>query len=121
MIHLRRKNNVMLIRALLSASLVLPVQIVSAQDEHVHGENGLPTWYAPDCCNVRDCHPVEDSTIEFGTDALGKPIVIHKPTPDAEPIVYYKDRYRQSQDERYHVCYYKPDRTPYCVYLRGGA
>lgn len=92
---------------------------------HIHGEN-VPDWYDPSCCSNKDCAPVPDSDIEFGLNATGEPVVRHKPSG----LEFSRERWKPSQDERYHVCYrpaggededgYPQDATAYCVYLRAG-
>lgn len=92
--------------------------------EHQHGFDDLPDWYDPQCCNQQDCRPVPDSEIEFGFGADGQPVVFHRPTG----AQFTRDRWKVSQDERFHVCvrvvnpgteneYF----AQYCVYLRAGA
>lgn len=89
-----------------------------AQEFHEHGVDGLPDWYASDCCSLNDCRPVADNEIDYGLDMLGNPVVLHKPTG----LVFERSRWRVSQDERLHVCYRGTSVfTPFCVYLRGGA
>ncbi len=95
--------------------LVFALWIIPAiAQEHDHGKNGIPDWYDPNCCNVRDCRPVEDSTIEFAM-LNGQDIVRHKPTG----AVFRRDQWKISQDERYHVCI-TTGAMPLCVYLRSG-
>jgi len=89
------------------------------QEPHIHGIT-VPDWYDSNCCSNNDCHPVPDSTINFSKDELDRPVVIYKATPDTPPIVYYYGQYRQSKDERYHVCFNPETKVPYCVYLRAG-
>lgn len=66
--------------------------------EHEHGGN-LPDWYDPSCCNQRDCKPVKDEDIEFGTNEFGN-YARYKPTGHT----FYRNQFKLSQDERYHVC-----------------
>lgn len=91
---------------------------------HIHGET-VPDWYDPSCCSNNDCRPVSDSDIEFGTNAAGVAVVIHKATG----LEFAKDKWRTSQDERFHVCFrsagidesgYNQEAISYCVYLRPG-
>lgn len=90
---------------------------LSNAQEHEHGANGLPDWYEAACCNQQDCRPVPDSEIEFGTNPQGEAVVRHIPTS----LEFTKDRWKVSQDERYHVCYRGNNRfTGFCVYLRSG-
>ena len=95
-----------------------------AQENHIHGADGIPDWYDSDCCNLRDCHPVEDSTIDFALDEAGRPVVIHTYDTNQVPIVYDQRQWRKSKDERFHACYYRSptngEVTRYCVYLRAG-
>lgn len=89
--------------------------------EHQHGVDGLPDWYDPGCCNQQDCRPVPDDELGFGLNASGEPIVWHRPTG----LEFTKNKWRNSQDERYHVCFRPWESgdgfTGYCVYLRAGA
>jgi hypothetical protein len=82
-------------------------------DSHIHGENNLPDWYDPSCCNQRDCKPVKDEEIEFDTIG-GAPVARHVPTGS----IFTQDRWKISQDERYHVCIWNSN--PLCVYIRPG-
>ena len=46
--------------------ILLAINIINAKaDDHEHGQDGLPDWYDPNCCNKRDCKPVEDEDIEL--------------------------------------------------------
>lgn len=94
--------------------LLLMVSAI-AEEPHIHGDN-VPDWYDPSCCNQRDCRPVKDDEIEFG-EIGGQPIIRHKPTG----AVFQRSQFRQSQDERYHVCINVVSGAPLCVYLRAGA
>lgn len=102
----------MLKPAIISAFVLLSMPAMA--QEHDHGQNGLPDWYDPSCCNQRDCRPVKDEDIEFDT-LNGGIVARHKPTGS----VFTRDRFRQSQDERYHVCIWNG--TPLCFYDRTGA
>lgn len=88
--------------------------------QHDHGQNGLPDWYDPGCCNQRDCKPVKDEDIEFVPEVqfgtvLG-PAVRYKPTGNLFPMY----QWRRSQDERYHVCINALGNS-LCFYDRPGA
>jgi len=82
--------------------------------EHEHGVDGLPDWYDPTCCNQRDCRPVPDSDIEFSTLPGGGIVARYKPTGN----IFTQDRFKLSQDERYHVCIWNG--TSLCFYDRSG-
>lgn len=86
---------------LTSLALILslyPVQVL-AQEPHIHGQNSVD-WYDPACCSNHDCKPVDDDSIEFGSDQLGNTFARYKPTGHT----FYKYQFKPSQDERYHVC-----------------
>lgn len=93
------------------ACLVMPAYA----QEHEHGGN-LPDWYDPACCNQRDCKPVKDEDIEFSTDALGNFVARYKPTGNR----FYRYQFKQSQDERYHVCINPGNDSSLCFYDRPG-
>ena len=69
-----------------------------AQNDHIHGTT-VPDWYDLNCCEKRDCKPVEDKDIEFGIGPWGK-YARYKPTGHT----FYSYQFKKSQDERYHVC-----------------
>lgn len=92
--------------------LIIPAK---ADDPHSHGAN-VPDWYDPSCCSNNDCMPVEDKDIEFKLDELGNTVVIYKPTNN----VFYKNQFKVSQDERYHVCINPYTKQSLCFYDRGG-
>lgn len=95
--------------------LAAVVSLASAEaQEHQHGVDGIPDWYDVSCCNQRDCRPVPDSEIEF-SQMNGQIVARHKPTGS----VFTRDRFKTSQDERYHVCIYNGQ--PLCFYDRTGA
>lgn len=87
------------IAAILSTIAALYSIPVLAQEPHVHGGE-IPDWYDPACCSKRDCKPVDDTDIEFGSDQLGNTYARYKPTGH----IFHKNQFRLSQDERYHVC-----------------
>lgn len=85
--------------------------------EHEHGQDGLPDWYDPSCCNKRDCKPVNDSDIVF-EQFEGQPVARYVPTGNR----FQRNQFRQSQDERYHVCIQPGfDGASLCFYDRPGA
>lgn len=92
------------------AALTAPVMA----QEHEHGQNSLPDWYDPSCCNQRDCKPVPDDEIEFYTLPGGGLAARHKPTGN----IFNQNQFKQSQDERYHVCIYNG--MSLCFYDRAG-
>lgn len=78
--------------------------------EHVHGVN-VPDWYDPSCCNQRDCRPL-DSPDEIEPMRLGaEPAFKHLPSG----LVFTRERFKPSQDERFHVCIYNGQ--PLCIYI----
>lgn len=83
---------------------------------HIHSEDSLPDWYDYHCCNVRDCKPVNDEDISFEI-LEGIVIVRYKPTNN----IFYKNQFRKSQDDRYHVCINKLNNNSICFYDRTGA
>lgn len=93
-------------------------QSASAQ-EHDHGQGSLPDWYDPGCCNRRDCKPVADEDVEFGVNEHGN-FARYKPNGH----VFYRDQFKPSQDERYHVCINRNaagNNGALCFYDRPGA
>ena len=95
-------------------AILLLSRCASAQELHQHGVDGIPDWYDPACCNQRDCRPVKDDEIEF-SNMGGQLVARHKPTG----AIFTRDRFKVSQDERYHVCIYNG--APLCFYDRPGA
>lgn len=103
--------------------LALCSYAIADDPNHQHGIN-VPDWYDASCCNLQDCRPVPDSEIDFSMEMDG-PAVVHKPTG----IKFDRQKWRNSKDERYHVCYRphgtgadgKPMFSVYCVYLPSGA
>lgn len=109
-------------RYILAAILALYPTLTLTQP-HEHGANDLPDWYDPQCCNLQDCRPVPDSELSFGM-LDGAPVVYHQPSG----AIFQKEKWKVSQDERYHVCVriVNPGTENqylgvYCVYLRAGA
>ncbi len=95
------------------------VSVVIAK-EHEHGINLIPDWYDPACCSQRDCKPVDDKDVEFGQDGLGNSWARYKPTGNT----FYRYQFKQSQDERYHVCINpaaQGNNGALCFYDRAGA
>jgi len=85
--------------------------------EHSHGVDGIPDWYDPSCCNKQDCRPVKDSDIVF-EQFEGQPVARYVPTGNR----FQRNQFRQSQDERYHVCIQPGfDGASLCFYDRTGA
>ena len=80
--------------------------------EHNHGQDGLPDWYDPACCDQRDCKPVKDEDVEFGVLPGGGRFARYKPTG------HIFLQFKISQDERYHVCIW--NETALCFYDRAG-
>lgn len=97
-------------------ALDLLVSWPSKSEEHIHGGN-VPNWYEFDCCSNNDCKPVEDKDISFTSDQFANPIAIYE--HELIKLTYGKSRWRNSQDERYHVCYRGPN--AYCIYIPIGA
>ncbi len=99
--------------------LILLLLATSAfAQEHEHGKNNLPTWYDPNCCSQNDCKPVPDNDIEFGTNQFGN-YAYYKPTGHT----FYRNQFKLSQDERYHVCINPNAFSPQgalCFYDRSG-
>jgi len=81
---------------------------------HIHGENGLPDWYDPSCCNIQDCRPAKDEDITFDVLPGGGIIARFKPTGN----IFLQSQFKKSQDERYHVCILNG--TSLCFYDRTG-
>lgn len=90
--------------------------VASAQQPHIHGQDGIPDWYDPTCCSRLDCKPIADDEIEFRSDALGNPIAIYKPTQN----IFEKRQWLKSQDERYHVCINRGNDASLCLYIPTG-
>lgn len=106
-------TRVRLLFVMLIMSLILAAysyRTAKAQ-EHKHGIT-VPDWYDPECCNLKDCRPVEDETIDFSNNAFG-PILVY--TKENIKLDFPKSRWRNSKDEHYHVCY-RGD-VVYCAYL----
>lgn len=97
-----------------SIAIVLSFKVAFGQ-EHEHGQDGLPDWYDPICCNVRDCKPVLDKDVQFGIDVNGTAIITYLPTGN----VFYQNQWKQSQDERMHACIF--NNASLCFYIRAGA
>lgn len=93
-------------------TLLLLAAVCFAQPhQHIHGVT-VPDWYDPDCCDRRDCFPVEDSKdLEF-LQLGGIPAIRYKKT---YMFMQNSTKWRKSQDERFHVCIYNT--TPLCVYI----
>lgn len=81
-----------------------------SEEPHAHGQT-VPDWYENACCNNRDCKPVD-----------GKPepeAVMHggKPAYRYRGMVFTQDKFKRSQDERFHVCVQPHMGIPLCIYL----
>jgi hypothetical protein len=96
---------------LLATLLAMPAYA----QEHEHGKGRIPDWYDLNCCSNQDCKPVSDNEIELG-EVDGRPYARHKPTG----VVFLWDKFRRSQDERYHICANKATGAPLCFYDRVG-
>lgn len=95
---------------ILIISLAFALSMAKAQDQdHLHGVDNIPDWYDPDCCNLRDCRPVENKDVDFGTDKFNQPVATYK------ELTYDKSRWRKSKDERYHACF--RGNVAYCIYI----
>lgn len=90
--------------------LLVWLMSMARSEEHQHGVNAVD-WYDKACCDNRDCKPVD-----------GKPepeAVIHgdKPAYRYRGLVFTQDKFKRSQDERFHVCIQPHMGIPLCIYL----
>lgn len=99
---------------------------------HQHGtpqdpddENGIPNWYDSNCCNKKDCKPVETGALDFvmtlDTRSPGKESGLMVPGVKStrDGYVYTHDQIRKSQDSRWHECVNQSG-YHYCVYVPWG-
>lgn len=95
---------------------LLSLAAVSARaqelEPHEHGVGGIPDWYDATCCDRQDCRPVPDADVDFGRDENGQPVAIYKPLNLRFPA----ERWRASQDERYHPCFRGNAEAGYSLY-----
>ena len=92
------------------------ISFIAYGQEHNHGLKGLPGWYDRSCCNEIDCRPVENDNDIVFEQLEGRPVARHVPTGS----IFERRQFRQSQDERYHVCI-NGNLLPVCFYDRPGA
>jgi len=95
---------------LLTVFVILLLRVTVFAEEHKHGVN-VPDWYDPACCNLRDCHPVDNPNdiepLMHGTE----PVLRWIPGD----IIFVRSKFRKSQDERFHVCHIGT--SPMCIYI----
>lgn len=90
--------------------IIVFLMSMAGAEEHVHGVD-VPDWYDANCCNQRDCKPVdrrdEPEAIMHGTE----------PAYRWHGLIFEKSKFKRSQDERFHVCIQPGMNTPLCIYL----
>ena len=94
----------------------------SQNPPHIHGNDDVPDWYDPSCCNNRDCKRVPFNTIEFVPEAsiylehddvmASGPAIKYLPTGNIFPKV----QWRNSRDGFFHVCINTHSGSSLCLY-----
>lgn len=87
-----------------------------AMPPHIHGVT-VPDWYDRDCCDNRDCHPVDDQKEIEAETYLDQPTFRYTPRDGSPSVLFPKNstKWRPSQDERFHVCVFQG--MPLCIYI----
>ena len=66
------------------------------------------SWYSPECCGGKDCHPVPDGVVQETKDG----IVVR-----GFPMLSYTDpRLHWSEDDQDHIC--ARGQSLFCIYRR---
>lgn len=71
------------------------------------------SWYDPECCSDRDCHPVDSRELAEAADGTW----IYLPTGAR----FERSKIRPSRDARFHICVLESTGASLCLYVIQGS